>query len=101
MATTSAISPSGRAINFQWIAYQNVRSVDGFSNRRLIPLYTSGTKCIDQKYEKVSFSQFYYLIINFDDHDEKLHACVFTQLKLPNVFLVFLLVESIMKQRNM
>ena len=54
VATTSAISSSGRLINFQWIAYQDVKSSDGFSIRRLIPLYTTGTKCIDQKYETVS-----------------------------------------------
>ena len=60
LGTTSAISSSGRGINFKWIAYQDVKSSDGFSTRRLITLYTTGTKCIDQKYEKVSPNIYFY-----------------------------------------
>ncbi|KAK2556576.1 Contactin-associated protein-like 5 [Acropora cervicornis] len=69
VATTSAISSSGRLINFQWIAYEDVKSSDGFSTRRLIPLYTTGTKCIDQKYEKAYSTAPHVFVTAVHKHD--------------------------------
>jgi len=53
VATTSAIPASGRTIMLQWMAYQSVNRDNGYTNRRAIPVYTTGTVCVDQLYEKV------------------------------------------------
>ena len=33
----------------QWMAYQSVNRDNGYTNRRAIPVYTTGTVCVDQE----------------------------------------------------
>ena len=53
VATSGRTIAGSRTVSLQWIAYQTVSS-GAYEKKVLIPMWTTGTKCVREDFPKVS-----------------------------------------------